>query len=703
MEEGKENEGLWFQKVLVGIEFGPTGANEQDTVYFSRASGADIVRSALLARCEYIVLFCKDQNFAYYNSRVAKKCPNLGDRDLLQECLEDATRHGLPVIAYVQVQYDTSSWLAHPEWRMRDLTGKEIFARLCFRSGYWNFIASVVDELMEYPISGFHIDMLDFGFVAPYGCACPVCAKEFEAESGRPIPQEPTWDDGWDQFLNFRYRSNRGFCNRLVEHIRSRRPDLSVDFNYHGYPPFSWFSGQKPVAHGDYGDFITAEGLPWIFGHTNPSLLSLFMQGVRPKGFRQGVTSRGVFDYHDFTVRPESEIRWEVFTYLAHGSFCTIVDKAYYDGSIEPVAFERVGRVFREAQEKREYFGHRPIQRVGIYFSQRTRDWWGRMEPQRYFSCVMGAHKALMESHIPCGFVFDESVSLNRLKEFPIVYLPNAAILSKREINLLTQYVADGGKLLITGLTGCYSNRGQPLPNSSLTHLTGARLHRLLTEHSDNYIRFSKGLSGVAAALSKDVPSDWCLLTYGPIAIYEPDGAEAFGELLIAHRSKDNPWQYHMSADRVVSPAFFYNRVGQGSVLLIPVCLDGAYIGPYRQPEHRVLIRNAIALLDPHPLVEVEAPLNVETVLTADEQKKCLYIHLLAFWGTIPATASPFPEGRRILPPIMEQELPYRAVLRFALAVREVRALDQRTLLEKDGHNIVVTVMGAHEVVVVQV
>ena len=74
----------------------------------------------LLARAEYGVVFMRDGNNAYYNSKLTEKCRELGDRDLLRECLDEARKHGMPIIAYCQVQYATNSWNAHPEWRMKD-------------------------------------------------------------------------------------------------------------------------------------------------------------------------------------------------------------------------------------------------------------------------------------------------------------------------------------------------------------------------------------------------------------------------------------------------------------------------------------------------------------------------------------------------------------------------------------------------------
>jgi hypothetical protein len=121
------------------------------------------------------------------------------------------------------------------------------------------------------------------------------------------------------------------------------------------------------------------------------------MKGARPDGLVQVASSSSASDYHDFTVRPVAEMKWEVMTYLAHGALCTIVDKAGYDGRSDPVVYERLGEIFGEARQKREYFGHQPVQEVGLYYSGRSRDWYGREDAPNYQRAFWGAHKALIE------------------------------------------------------------------------------------------------------------------------------------------------------------------------------------------------------------------------------------------------------------------------------------------------------------------
>jgi hypothetical protein len=690
----------WYERVAVGIEIGPTGANDKDAVYMAEARGSQWVNALVEARAQYGVLFMKDQNFAYYNSSIVRKAPNLGARDLLQECIEAAAPHGIPIIAYCQIQYDSTAWSQNPGWRMQDAARNEIKDRLCYRSPYLDYTKRVAAEMMKYRISGFHFDMLDFGFGPPYGCYCSRCRQAFQAAYGTDMPESPSWDSAWVSYLQFRCDSNSRFCNELSAFVKAGNPKLSVDFNYHGYPPFNWVPGENPVQHAMNGDFVTAEGLPWIFGHNNPSLLSLFMAGARPGGPIQGVTSRSVYNYHDFTVRPTAELTWEVMTYLAHGAQCTIVDKANYDGTLDPVCYQRIGRVFGEAIGKADAFGHDPLPEVGLYYSVRSRDWFGREDSAKYMEAFCGAHRALMQAHIPMGVLMDENVSAERLSAYPVVLLPQTAILTDRECELLEEYVHGGGNLVATGLTGLFARNGSLLGEMRLAKLFGVRLELVETHFPDNYLQLTGDTnSRVESVLAEDIPRHWPILVYGPVAAYDSDGADAFGQLLTAYRSEDNPWSRHMSPNRPFGPAIFVNSAGKGRTVLAPCAVDAAFIGRYRVPEHRNLLRNIVRLLNPSPAVRVSAPANVECVVTQDRSTTSLLVHFLSFSAPATAATPVFTSGRTVLPPCMEEPSWYEATLITNSTPASAAALSPATKLNVVGNRISLFTRAIHEVV----
>lgn len=696
----------WFRRMLVGLEYGPTGANDGDDVYMAGITGREIIDNVRRANAEYIIVFMKDHDFAYYNSKAGIKAPNLGERDLLQECIDEAKDHEIAVAAYLQIQYDNSSWHAHPEWRMKDSNGQDIPSRLCYNSGYLEDRKVFAAEMMEYEIVGFHFDMLDFGFGSPIGCWCDCCRKQFRATHGIEMPDGVTWDEAWDKMLEFRCNSNANFCQELEAFVKNHDPALSVDFNYHGYPPFSWEAGELPVQHAQSGDFVTAEGLPWAFGNTNPSLLSLFMLGAKPEGPVQGVTSRFVYNYHDYTVRPAADMTWEVLTYLAHGCQCTIVDKADYDGCLAPVAFERIGEAFGEGRRKREYFGYPALPEVGLYYSSRSRNWYGREDGPTYFSAFVGAHKALLQSHIAMSIIMDENVSAERLREFPVVFVPNASILTEREVGLFRDYVADGGNLIATAMTGMCDSHGELRDTCDLAELLGLQSVKAFTDHRDNYLRFPSNLnSSEAASLVDGLPTDHTILTHGPIVEAETSSARGYGEVLAAHRSVegvDNPWRDHMSAGRVIGPAITLNEYGKGKAAFVACCVDAAWGESYRMPEHRDAIRNLVRYLNPNPEVLIEAPLNVETVLTEDRERQRLLVHFIAFWGTATSAMGKQGQGRMVLPPLMEETFGYTAEITVKRPFSKASGESAESTVSVTGNTVMLQTSQIHEVLIIE-
>lgn len=683
----------WFRRLLVGIEYGPTGCNP-DPVYMSLASGVEIVNAVLEAEAEYLVLFCKDMEFAYYHSRAAAACPGLQGRDLLREVLDAARPHGLPVVAYCQVQYDDSSWRAHPEWRMKGADGSDLGGRLCFRSGYLEAVKSFCAEMCAYEIVGFHIDMLDFGFAPPYGCWCEVCRREFVAQHGFAMPAGPTWDAAWEAMLEFRCDSNSAFCHEVEASIKALRPELSVDFNYHGYPPFSFEAGQQAVRHARHGDFVTAEGLPFIFGGYNPSFLSLFLAAARGDRNLQVASSRSIHGYHDFTVRPAADLTWETLTYLSHGLQCTMVDKAYYEGHVDRTAYQRLATPFGLARARREWFGHEPVPRIGVWHSQRSRDWFGRDNPPRYQKSLWGAHKLLVQLHQPMAFAMDENTDLERLRELPVLMVPGAGVLREADLELLEAYVRGGGRLLLTGVTGMLDAHGEPGDGAGIGRLGGWRLDKLVLDRSDNYLRSP---TGTADWLADGIAPDWPLLCGGPAAALTATSAETHAETWAARRTSNNHWVGHMSPVELLGPGVLVNRLGDGLVVTVPVSLCAAYAGEYRSPAQRMLLGNLLRWLDPDPPVRIEAPLNVESVVTRHADGRWI-IHLLAWWSPPTSATEAFPTGTRVLPALMEEAHTYTARIWLRDGAGEATAVGEASEVSVDGRMVTVRTGEIHEV-----
>ena len=94
-ETGMRSETPWYEQSLVGMEVGPTGAqfghsDRADTRYCREFDGREIVRRCVSANSEYLVMWVRDGDYAYYDSQLLPKAPGLGARDPLQETMEEA-------------------------------------------------------------------------------------------------------------------------------------------------------------------------------------------------------------------------------------------------------------------------------------------------------------------------------------------------------------------------------------------------------------------------------------------------------------------------------------------------------------------------------------------------------------------------------------------------------------------------------------
>ena len=383
----------------------------------------------------------------------------------------------------------------------------------------------------------------------------------------------------------------------------------------------------------------------------------------------------------------------------------TIVDKSAYDGWLDPLAYDRFRVAFEEVQAKREHFGHTPVYEVGLYFSSRTRDWFGRDNAADYFQSFQGAHKAMEYAHIPWGVVLDENVTAETLAKFPVLVLPNVSIVSEKEVELFRQYVEDGGNLIVTGLSGCRSWRGEVQSQSMLSELIGAKLVREL-ESTDNWVRFPEAdSSATGLKLAPSGRADWPFLVRGPAIVYQPTSAQAVGELLAPHRTSlhaENRYNkdWPLSGDAPVGPAVLLNTVGKGKVLTFAGSPDWATASDHHIAETRKLLAAAVRLLNPNPRLVIEAPTTVQAVVTDDPTARTLHVHLLGY--NAPPQTTPAKDRPYVLPVPIEDAPLFRATLTLRDPLKNAKAFNQTTLLKASGNQVTLMVEDVHEVITLE-
>ena len=77
-----------------------------------------------------------------------------------------------------------------------------------------------------------------------------------------------------------------------------------------------------------------------------------------------------------------------------------------------------------------------------------------------YESGFTGAYRALCAAHIPVDAIFDESATVQTLEKYPVIFLPNTAVLDENEVRMLQEYVKGGGRVSPRRTQVCSTSTG---------------------------------------------------------------------------------------------------------------------------------------------------------------------------------------------------------------------------------------------------
>lgn len=678
---------------------------EWDSEILSEFDAEQIVRTIAASGCRGMVGFAKDTyGNAYYPTQFGHVHACLKGRDVMGELIAACRRHEVAFAAYYCAILDNRAAAEHPEWCMRDPEGRPVsdcvtaadqarWHYVCHNSGFAELAEEMIEEIgQNYDVDGFHIDMfnMDFGGLT---CYCDTCRKLFFDETGLEMPTKASWDETWFQLLDFRYRSVERYMLRLREAVKRVAPDCPVIMNYHGSPGFDWRVGQKPVRHSLPSDLSTGETYTPMLGDMYPGLETRFLRGLVP-GKPVDLVSWRMNRITDFTTKPKAQLRWELFSSLTLGTTVMLIDQPFANGWLDEYPYGTLKEIFAEIESKRTSFAGEPQRHAAIYYSWKTRDAYGRSDQARFQLPIMGAYKALIESHIDVAFLFDEDVSAASLAQYPVIVLPNVAILSEEEAALFTEYVRNGGTLLASFDTSLYDEKGCKLPNFRLAEVFGVDYEG--THDCDaSYIR-NTGLP-----LGKDIDPACYILTEGPVHRVTPATALPFGDLHDSFHKKQFPGRFyshsmHPPHERLMD-ATYLNKHGEGTCVYFSFPCDAAYAGKHELPEHRLLLRNAVLAAGHKPLVRVAAPLIVETNILREGKR--VYVHLLAYSPIRQANTLP-DLNRPIRPSLRMEEAPlFRAAIEVGQSFEGVQAANPRTEVVVKGQTITALIEDVHEVI----
>jgi hypothetical protein len=428
---------------------------------------------------------------AYYPSKfpLHHRAEFLGTRDLFGELTRAAHDDGLFVMARMDSNRTAEDFFkAHPGWFTRDAGGRPYRAAdkfvACINSPYYDeYLPGVLREIIERSRPDGFTDNSWAGMGRENICFCAHCAGKFEATTGRPLPRAADWNDpayrAWIMW-NYERRIEVWELNNRTTRaaggpdcIWSGMNSGSVTAQARSFRDLKEISRRAGIMMLDHQRRDDDSGFQQN-GDTGKRVHSLLgWDRLAPESMAMYQSGPG---YYRVASKPAAEARMWMIAGVAGG----IQPWWHFVG-----AYHEDRRMYRSAEpvmrwckaNERYLINRTPVAEVGVGWSQRNTDFFGRDDPgERVDAPYTGFMHALVRARIPYLPIHLDDVAANgaRLKA---LILPNVGALSEAQAAAIRRFVEGGGSLLATGETGSYDEWGDPRPDSVLADLFGC--HRV--------------------------------------------------------------------------------------------------------------------------------------------------------------------------------------------------------------------------------
>jgi hypothetical protein len=368
----------------------------------------------------------------------------------------------------------------HPDWLIVDLDdgraekpdptnkSKSFF---CIHSPFKEWISTLLTEYAEqFDVDGFWFDDTNFSTRTKWpwsiGCRCDYCKKKFRLETGLEIPDTVDWQsDTFKKFMIWRKDKLSDFFRDVAASVQEKRPGFPMIYNHY---TLNYVNGE--TAHTfepgrcNY-HYFTEECC-------TPYLSAKIMAGEK----------RDYFEIWNWATEISPSVTHGMPPYPSPINSILIGMSIMANGGTPTLAgvthdFKHLrayfNTVFSEYKKRSQYRGGEPFKNCGIHFSARTRDFCYGDKPRSYRVSHQGIYEALNRSQIITDFIMDQSMNLDEISGYKIIYLPDSACLSDEQCEAIRAYVNQGGVVVATLNSSLFNEWGEKRTNFALADVFG--------------------------------------------------------------------------------------------------------------------------------------------------------------------------------------------------------------------------------------
>ncbi len=417
------------------------------------------------AHVNSVTVFAKcHHGMSYYPTKVGTPHPALKGKDLLGEMIEALHREEIRAPIYTTVAWEEDVAQKHPEWRQLRADGT--FARIGnadmtkpAHPGGWrfnNFLHPDYQDYMEAHIrelfAGYEVDGMFFDIVFFDSQACwSESSLKFREKQGLLEHDRATQ-------TRFESLAQMAFSRRFTRVIRGLKKDATIFYN----SPNPIFTDARMGVRGrtDLQTHWELESLPsgfWGYQHFS-RLARAFGNWGKPW---LGMTGRFQKMWGDFGgLKPVAALEYECFRSQALGGANSVGDQLPPRGQLDAGAYDLIGSVYSQCEAAEPFYtGSTSLAQIGILAPGHP-----DLDSAATDKSLEGAVQICEEAHYNAVVLDDASP----LKGLDLLILPDSVVLTPALEKRMVAYVAQGGKILLSGKSGFNASGKNEVPGVAL-------------------------------------------------------------------------------------------------------------------------------------------------------------------------------------------------------------------------------------------
>ena len=569
----------------------------------------------------------------------------MGDRDILDEITTACHSEGIKVIGRVDFRgVEEHVFNQNPDWfsldedqnpAQLDYTRPRLYSS-CYTGHYRNEHA---EEFIRYIMESYSLDGIWHNSIGVGGiCYCQPCQEAYKTATGKGVPiRQSASDSELDQYMDWKTQAADQHMTRMRRAVKAFGEDKVYTAELWGKFRMTGRinSGLDLYNARDHFDFLVAvafvvpnsSSADWEdFNYAHTTIK--FLKSIAPEK-EAIILYGGNGTRHRMVIEPSLDTKiwlWEMLS--AGGRFwnCYFTDvpsithdRRNADNQSEAYNFVKVNAdVFEQ---------HVPVANVGVYYSRPTRLFYRQdtLEGDSFEASIKGLEYVLMENHIQYDYIPDEpSITPESLQKYKLIILSNIRCMSDDEVEVLKNYVRNGGNLIATYATSLYDTNGNERDDYGLAELFG--VHYTGQRENTQMDNYQFILNQNHPIVQEDSSLTELLFTAGYTLLSKPvQGTEVICTHVptIHNQPPDKSWVEEFSTE---FPTIVQNSYGQGSVIYFANQPDVVAHEIGHQDVRNLLLRSIRLLAGDEMPVESNAPESVHIGLTKSRHNTGEYI-----------------------------------------------------------------------------